>query len=95
MMIMAVIMRQRRTALKDIKAIMVMRMTAVLEALIIKIHAADGDDIDDADGRSERCCDFVGFFRVTYYKEAFISMFQQPLRSGRFSPGVLGQCWYI
>lgn len=92
MMIVVVIMRRRRTALKDMKAIMVMRMTAILEALIIKIHAVEADDTDDAHGRNERHCDFVGFFRVTYYKEAFISMFQEPLTD---FPGVLGQCCYI
>lgn len=29
----------------------------------------------------------VGFFRVTCYKEAFISMFQEPLRNGWLCPG--------
>lgn len=82
MMIVVVIMRRRRTALKDMKAIMVTRMTAILEALIIKIHAVEADNTDDAHGRNERYCDFVGFFRVTYYKEAFRSMFQESLRSG-------------
>lgn len=82
MMIVAAIMRQRRTVMKDMKAIMVMRMTATLVALMIKIHAADADDTDDADRRNGRCRDTVGFFMVTYYKDAFMSMFQELLRSG-------------
>lgn len=45
MMIVVVIMRQGRTALEDMKAIMVMRMTVTPEALIIKIRAVDCDDI--------------------------------------------------
>lgn len=45
MMIVVVIMRQGRTAPEDMKAIMVMRMTVTPEALIIKIHAVDSDDI--------------------------------------------------
>lgn len=45
MMIVVVIMRQGRTALEDMKAIMVMRMTATPEALIIKIYNVDSDDI--------------------------------------------------
>lgn len=53
MMIVAVIMRQGRTALKDMKVIMVMRMTAIPEALIIKIHAVDDDDTADGLGRNE------------------------------------------
>lgn len=65
MMMMMVIMRQRRTVMKDVEAIMVMRMTAILVSLMIKIHAVCADDIDDADGRTERYCDVVGFFRVT------------------------------
>lgn len=65
MMMMMVIMRQRRTVMKDVEAFMVMRMTAILVSLMIKIHAVCADDIDDADGRTERYCDVVGFFRVT------------------------------
>lgn len=54
MMIVAVIMRQGRTALKDMKVIMVMRMTAIPEALIItQIHAVDDDDTADGLGRNE------------------------------------------
>lgn len=44
-MMVVVIMRQGRTAPEDMKAIMVMRMTVTPEALIIKIHAVDSDDI--------------------------------------------------
>lgn len=66
MMIVALIMRQRRTVMKDMKAIMVIRVTAILVVLMIKIPAVDADDIDDADGRNEIYCDTVGFFRVTY-----------------------------
>lgn len=41
MMILVVIMRQWRTVMKDVEVIMVMRMTAVLVASMIKIHAVD------------------------------------------------------
>lgn len=51
---------------------------------MIKIHAVDADDSDDADGGKKRKILWydVGFFRVTCYKEAFINMFQEPLRNG-------------
>lgn len=45
MVIVVVIMRLGRTALEDMKVIMVMRMIATPEAFIIKIHAVDSDDI--------------------------------------------------
>lgn len=73
MMILAVIMRQGRTALKDMKAIMVMRMTAIPEALIIKIHAVDDDDTADTLGRNEGYSIFCGLLQVT--KDAFRSIF--------------------
>ena len=56
---------------------------------MIKIHAVDADDSDDADGGKKRKILWydVGFFRVTCYKEAFINMFQEPLRNGWLCPG--------
>lgn len=51
MMIVVVIMRQGRTAREDMKAIMVMRVTVTPEALIIKIHAVDSDDIAKCTGK--------------------------------------------
>lgn len=64
------------------KAMMTARMTAILVALMIKIQAVDADDTDDADGRNKRYCIIVGFFRVRYITEAFVTMFQETLRSG-------------
>ncbi len=57
---MMAIMRQRRTVMK-----LKWGMTAILMPSMIKIHAVYADDIDDADGRTERYFDIVGFFRVT------------------------------
>lgn len=57
MMIVAVIMRRRRRVLKDMNGIMVMRGRAAPEALMVKIHAVDADDTDDAHGRTS-----VSFF---------------------------------
>lgn len=82
MVIVVVIMRQRRTVMKDMKAMMIMRMPETPVMPMTNIEAVDGDGTDDADGRNERYCDAVGFFRVTYYKDSFISVFQDPLRSG-------------
>lgn len=62
MMIVVVIMRQGRTALEDMKAIMVMRMTVTPEALIIMIHAVDSDDIANALGRNEGYAVFFFLF---------------------------------
>lgn len=76
MMMIAVVIMRQRTVMKGMKAMVVIR-TAV--APMTKIEAVDADDTDDADGRY---CDILGFFRVTYYKEAFISVFQEALRSG-------------
>lgn len=45
------------------------------------MNTVDADDTDDAHRRNERYCDFVGLIRVTYHREAFISMFQEPMRS--------------
>lgn len=42
------------------------------------MNTVDADDTDDAHRRNERYCDFV----VTYHREASISMFQEPMRSG-------------
>lgn len=64
MMMAVVIMRQSRTVMKDMKVSMVMRMTAVIVVLMIKIQAVEADDSGDADGRDERYFDIVGFFRV-------------------------------
>lgn len=40
--------------MKDVRAMMITRMTAV--ASMIKIQAVDVDDRDDANGRNERYC---------------------------------------
>lgn len=64
MMIVVVIMRQGRTAPEDMKAIMVMRMTVTPEALIIKIHAVDSDDIVKCTWKKLRIYCFLGFLRL-------------------------------
>lgn len=63
-MIVVVIMRQGRTAPEDMKAIMVMRMTVTPEALIIKIHAVDSDDIVKCTWKKLRIYCFLGFLRL-------------------------------
>lgn len=45
------------------------------------MNAVDADDTDDAH-RNERYCVFLGLVRVTFHREASISMFQEPMRSG-------------
>lgn len=89
MMIVVVIMRQGRTALKDMEAIMVMRMTAIPEALIIKIHDVDDDDTADALGRNEGYVVFCGL-QVT--KDGFKSILMN-LRVMAYCPAVLWRCW--
>lgn len=80
MMILAVIMRQGRTALKDMKAIMVMRMTAIPEALIIKIHAVDDDDTADGLGRNEGYSVFL--WASSGYKRRLQKHFNEPASHG-------------
>lgn len=75
--------------MKDMKAIMVMRMTTILVVLMIKIHTLlilihvllIQLVLTTLIMLMEGMKDIVVFFRVSCYKEVVISMFQGALRS--------------